>query len=56
MDRRDWPGDEPVMATKQQIKHFANHMLPRRDRNPAHTSFPEKLWNEALCQINTAKG
>ena len=37
MDRRDWPGEEPVMATKQQIKHFANHMLPRRDRNPAHT-------------------
>ena len=37
MDRRDWPGDEPVMATKQQFKHFADHMLPCRDRNPAHT-------------------
>jgi hypothetical protein len=55
MDRRDWPGDEPVMATKQQVKHFANHMLPCRERIP-YMLLPAQLSNDTLCGINTAKG
>jgi hypothetical protein len=55
MDRRDWPGDEPVMATKQQVKHFANHMLPCRERIP-YMLLPAQWSNDTLCGINTAKG
>jgi hypothetical protein len=51
----DGSGDEPVMATKQQVYDFANHVECSRAEIPC--ALPPLRLSRAVFQvINTAKG